>query len=61
MGAATVSVILTKRELTILANSINEAREAVEAWEFSTRVGADPAEAEELRIKISSLLDSMNQ
>jgi hypothetical protein len=50
---------VTKDELITLANAINEAQEAIEDWEFSTRMGVDAAEAEELRKKLSTLLDSM--
>lgn len=53
------TVQLTKKELIILANAINESQEAVESWEFSTRMGADPTEAEQLRVKIKELLASM--
>lgn len=57
-GAA---VRLTKKELIILANAINESQEAIEAWEFSTRMGAEPAEAEQLRMKLKELLASIKE
>ena len=33
------TVQLTKKELIILANAINESQAAIEEWEFSTRMG----------------------
>lgn len=59
--ADTATVRVSKRELMILANAINEAREAVEEWEFSTRLGAEPAEAEELRGKLKTLLTQLRE
>ena len=53
---SSVLVRLTKQELTILANSINEAQEAIEDWELPTRVVSEPAEVEELRRQLSELL-----
>lgn len=55
-GASSVLVRLTKQDLTILANAINEAQEAIDEWELSTRMGAEPAEIEELRRRLSDLL-----
>jgi hypothetical protein len=54
-----VMVQLSKKELIILANAINEAQEAVEEWEFLTRIGASPTEAEDLRRRLKALLSSM--
>jgi hypothetical protein len=51
-----VLVRLTKQDLIILANAINEAQEAIEDWELPTRVGSEPAEVEELRRQLSDLL-----
>jgi hypothetical protein len=48
-------VSLTEHELMILANSINETREAIEEWEFETRVGASSAEAELLHQQIKAI------
>jgi hypothetical protein len=54
-----VVLSLTRAELLLLAGSVNEAIEAVEDWEFSTRLGADKGEARalggELRRAISEL------
>lgn len=56
-GSATIQ--LSKSDLIILANAINETQEALEDWEFSTRVGADPSDAESLRHEIKELLSLM--
>ena len=53
------TVQLTKKELMTLTNALNEVingPEAIEAWEFSTRMGVEPSEAEQLLVKISALL-----
>ncbi len=55
------TIQLSARNLAILANAINEAQEAVEKWEFSTRVGANFADAEALRKEIKTLLTLMKQ
>lgn len=60
LNSKSASIELTRKELTVLANAINEAREAIEEWEFSTRVGAGPVEAEDLRQKLKALLVSMS-
>ena len=54
-------VLLTQRELTILANAINETLQEVEDWEFSTRVGVEPAEADILRRKIVETLTTIER
>ena len=47
---------LTKREIILLANALNEAREAVEEWEFATRLGVTLAEADTLSRALRALL-----
>lgn len=46
----------TLEELTGLAGALNEAIEAVEAWEFQTRLGITPEEARALRQRIGEVL-----
>jgi hypothetical protein len=53
------TVHLTRHELVILANAIHETLLELEDWEFHTRTGTHPAEAEALRKEISDLLDSL--
>lgn len=58
------TVQLTKKELITLANALNEVLngpEAIEAWEFFTRMGTDPAEAEQLLAKLNELLVSIKE
>ncbi len=52
----TVMVRLNAREIIVLANALNEAREAVEDWEFVTRLGVTPAEADTLGSQLRALL-----
>lgn len=59
MDDETAVVHLTKAELAILANALNETREALEDWEFPIRVGANPSEAEDLRRRLKTILHSM--
>ena len=47
---------LTRAELLLLAGSVNEAIEAVDDWEFSTRLGADKADARALRTELGDLI-----
>ncbi len=53
---AEVVIAATRDELVLLAGSLNEALEAVEGWEFDTRLGGSPDEARALRSKIKDLL-----
>ena len=50
-------VVATSRdELALMAGAIGEALEAVEEWEFGTRLGATPDEARHLRDRVSEIL-----
>jgi hypothetical protein len=49
-------IATTRDELVLLASSIGEALEAVEEWEFGTRLGAGPDEARVLRDRINDAL-----
>lgn len=51
-----VTVRLERIEVVALANALNEAREALEDWEFSTRMGISPDAAERLRRAVRALL-----
>lgn len=50
---------LTRAELLLLAGSVNEALEAVDDWEFSTRLGADKANARALRTELADLIATL--
>ena len=56
VGEGEVVLAATRDELVLLASSLNEALEAVEEWEFETRLGGSPDEARTLRSKIKDLL-----
>jgi hypothetical protein len=47
---------LTRAELLLLAGSVNEAIEAVEDWEFSTRIGAEKDDARALQTQLGDLI-----
>jgi len=44
-----VKLTLSRPQLYLLAGAVNEAIEAVDEWEFSTRLGASKADARQLR------------
>jgi len=52
-------VRLTKHELVILNNSINESMEALEDWEYPIRVGASKHEARALLSELGRLIDML--
>jgi hypothetical protein len=47
---------VTRAELLLLAGSVNEAIEAVDDWEFPTRLGATAAEATALHKELHDLI-----
>lgn len=49
-------VATTRGELAVLAGAINEALEAVEEWEFDTRLGVTPEQARTLRDRLNEVL-----
>ena len=51
-----VVIAATREELVLLANSLNEALEAVDDWEFGPRLGGSPDEARALRSKVRDVL-----
>ena len=56
-----VSVQPSEHELVLLKNALNEAREAVDDWEFATRLGASAKEADDLRLKLSNVLATLKR
>lgn len=50
-----ITLSLSKEEFLVLASCVNETLEAVEDWEFSTRVGVERSFAVELRSAMSSV------
>jgi len=49
-------IATTRAELAILAGAINETLEAVEEWEFHSRLGVTPDQAQELHARIVGIL-----
>lgn len=49
-------IATTRDELATMAGAINEALEAVEEWEFDTRLGATPEQARALRDRLNDVL-----
>jgi hypothetical protein len=58
-GSDQVVLHLTRGELLLLAGCVNEAIEALEGWEFSARLGAEKAEAGELRSELADLISRL--
>jgi hypothetical protein len=55
----TATIRVKTAEVVVLANALNETREAIEEWEFFTRVGASAAEADALRRALAALLERL--
>jgi hypothetical protein len=51
-----VVLTVTREQLLLLAGSVNEAIEAIEDWEFSTRLGAEKDDARLLRAALGDLI-----
>lgn len=58
-GEERVVLALTREELFLLAGAMNEAIEAVEDWEFSTRMGADKQDAKALRSDLRKVISTL--
>lgn len=56
-----VVLVATSDQLRLLASSIRETLEAVEDWEFHTRVGVQPAELRALGSELQALLRELPQ
>ncbi len=44
-----ITLTLSRNDLLLLASSVNEALEAIDDWEFQTRLGADKSQALQIR------------
>ena len=49
-------LIANSSELALLSNALNEAFEAIEEWEFGTRLGVTSEEARVLQYQIGEIL-----
>jgi hypothetical protein len=56
VGDDELVIAATRDELAIMAGAINEALQAVEEWEFDTRLGATPDQARMLRDRLNEVL-----
>jgi hypothetical protein len=50
---------LSRAELLLLAGCVNETLEAVEDWEFSTRLGAEKTEVERLGADLRTAIQEL--
>ena len=53
---AWIVLALTREEFRLMAGCVNEAIEAVEEWEFSTRLGAEKDDARRMRADLRGLV-----
>ncbi|MBI1759180.1 MAG: hypothetical protein HYR62_08140 [Actinobacteria bacterium] len=58
-NAERVLLGLTREELYLIAGSVNEAIEAVEDWEFSTRLGVEKKAARKLRADLRAAIQEL--
>ncbi|MGB3410198.1 MAG: hypothetical protein WBA45_03295 [Microthrixaceae bacterium] len=56
-----VRMELTESELNVLRNGLSEALEALEDWEFSTRMGVERDEARRVRDELRSAVQRMRE
>jgi len=54
-----VVLSLSRGDLLLLAGSVNEAIEAVEDWEFPTRLGVEKDEARALRSELHRVISEL--
>ena len=54
-----IALYVTREQLVLLANSVNEALEALEEWEFPIRLGMEVAEAERVSDELSRLIGEL--
>jgi hypothetical protein len=52
----TAVMALTRDDLVLLANSINEALEALDDWDFPIRVGAERDDARQLQARLAAVI-----
>ncbi|MCC5830685.1 MAG: hypothetical protein JJU36_14660 [Phycisphaeraceae bacterium] len=51
---------LTADEIAMLLNAINESSQALEDWEYSTRMGFERAAVDKLRQSLKDMLTSID-
>lgn len=58
-GEQRVILHLSPEELSFLAGAVNETIEAVDDWEFSTRLGVDKSMARATRSELGAIISSL--
>ena len=61
VSSQTASVQLSKEDLVLINNALNEVCNALDVPEFQTRMGADLDQAGALLARISEVLKTMNR
>jgi predicted transcriptional regulator len=61
LGPSKIMVALSRDELRILSNALNEVCNALDVEEFATRMGAEPSEAKSLLKQLVAANDKMEQ
>lgn len=56
-----VDVRMTKDELVLIANIANEALEAVDDWEFQTRLGSEKERARSVKNQLREIIDRISR
>jgi len=56
-----ITIVFSTSELAFLCNAINESLEAVEEWEFQTRMGETRKGAAEMLVELRKLLHETEQ
>ncbi len=56
-----INLTLSREELVLLGNSINEALELVDEWEFQTRTGESRKRAMEMLDNIRNILEEFDK
>lgn len=58
-GVEVIQFTLTRSELRLLSNAILASFEAIEDWEYSTRLGVDVSEARQVHREIRDVYRSL--
>ncbi|RBY97018.1 hypothetical protein DQ237_05315 [Blastococcus sp. TF02-8] len=58
-GVGRIILSLTRDELLLIAGAVNEAIEAVDDWEFATRLGVDKEAARTMRAELRRVVSDL--
>jgi hypothetical protein len=50
-----ITLTISKAELGVLSNALNEACNAIEVWEFEKRMGVSPDQARDLLSQLTAI------